>query len=69
MNQVTVPGCYYKAILDTTVDMKMIALILPNKKSSKPLDTFVISSDSPETLTFIDFFPGHPDMKILIYKL
>jgi len=61
VDQVTVPGYYYKAILDITGDMKMIALVLPNAKSSDPLEDFVISVDSLETLTGIDFFPGLPD--------
>lgn len=68
MNEVTVPGYFNKAILDITGEMKMIALILPNEKSSKPLDTFVISVDSLETLTGIDFFPGLPDMLEYVFE-
>ena len=39
----------------------MIAFILPNENSTKPLQTFVVSVDSLENLTGIDFFPGLPD--------
>jgi endonuclease G len=60
-NQVTIPGYYYKAILDITDERKMIALVLPNASSSADLSSFVISIDSLESLTGIDFFPGLPD--------
>jgi endonuclease G, mitochondrial len=60
-NRVTVPGYYYKAILDMTGDKKMIALVLPNAKSSSPIESYIISVDSLEILTGIDFFPGLPD--------
>jgi endonuclease G, mitochondrial len=60
-NQVTIPGYYYKAILDITDEKKMIALVLPNASSSEPLENFVITVDSLESLTEIDFFPGLPD--------
>lgn len=60
-DNVTVPGYYYKAILDITSDKKMIALVLPNASSSADLSSFVISVDSLEALTGIDFFPGLPD--------
>jgi endonuclease G len=61
VNQVTVPGYYYKAILDITGEKKMIGLVLPNAKSSANLESFVITIDSLESLTKIDFFPGLPD--------
>ena len=60
-DQVTVPGYYFKTIFDITGDMKMIALVLPNIKSSEPLESFVISVDSLESLTKIDFFPELAD--------
>lgn len=60
-NRVTVPGYYYKAVLDVTSEIKMIALVLPNAKSTAPLESYVISVDSLEALTGIDFFPGLPD--------
>lgn len=39
----------------------MIAFLLPNENSTKPLQQFVVSVDSLETLTGIDFFPELPD--------
>ncbi|HNW49963.1 MAG TPA: DNA/RNA non-specific endonuclease [Prolixibacteraceae bacterium] len=60
-DSVTVPGYFYKAIYDPTGDKKMIAFVLPNEKRSDDLSAFVISVDSLELLTGIDFFPGLPD--------
>ena len=60
-NKVTVPAYYYKVIYDPTGEKKMIALILPNQKSSAPLQSFVVSVDSVEHLTGIDFFPELDD--------
>ncbi|MBA4409713.1 MAG: DNA/RNA endonuclease [Odoribacter sp.] len=58
-NKVTVPGHYYKVLFDG--NDKMIGLILPNAKSSSPLESFVVSVDSIENLTGIDFFPELDD--------
>lgn len=61
-NEVTVPGYYYKALLKGYPDsIQMIAFVLPNRSSSNPLSSFVVSVDSLEILTQIDFFPGLPD--------
>jgi endonuclease G len=57
-NGVTVPKYYYKVIYDPIGQGKMIAFLLPNENSTKPLQEFVISVDSLEILTSIDFFPG-----------
>jgi len=35
----------------------MIAFLVPNMKSDKPLYAFVVSVDSIEKMTGIDFFP------------
>ena len=35
----------------------MIAFLVPNEKSDKPLYSFVVSVDSIEKITGIDFFP------------
>ena len=55
-NRVAVPKYYYKVIYDPSGDKKMIALVLPNEKSIKPLQSYVVSVDSVEELTGIDFF-------------
>jgi endonuclease G, mitochondrial len=60
-NKVTIPGYYYKVILDMTGKMKMIGLVLKNTADSKPMESFVVSVDSVEALTGIDFFAGLPD--------
>jgi len=60
-NEVTVPGYYYKVIYDPTERKKMIAMILPHESSSANLESFVVSVDSVEIRTGIDFFPGLPD--------
>lgn len=59
-DSVTIPGYYYKAIIDGS-KRKTIAFVLPNAKSSNELSSFVITVDSLETLTGIDFFAGLPD--------
>jgi endonuclease G, mitochondrial len=56
-NGITVPAYFYKVIYHPGAEAKMIALILPNAKSDKALMDFVVSVDSVESLTGIDFFP------------
>jgi endonuclease G, mitochondrial len=51
---------YNKVIYDPKWQGKMIAFIM-NAKSTKPLQEFVVSVDSLETLTAIDFFPALQD--------
>jgi endonuclease G len=60
-NKVTIPGYYYKVILDLTGKMKMIALVLENTADNKPLESYVVSVDSVEALTGIDFFASLPN--------
>ncbi|WP_068472054.1 DNA/RNA non-specific endonuclease [Saccharicrinis aurantiacus] len=54
-NKVTVPSHYYKVIYQPSTQ-KMIGFVLPNQKSDKELTQFIISVDSIETLTGINFF-------------
>ena len=58
---VTVPKYYYKVIYAPNGNGKMIALVLPNEKGIKQLPEYVVSVDSVENLTGIDFFPTLPD--------
>lgn len=61
-NKVAVPKYFYKVILDLKEpEVKAIAFILPNEKSSLPLQNFVVTIDSVEKLTGLDFFPALPD--------
>ena len=60
--KITVPGYFYKIILDNTEpEIKVIAFILPNKKGEKQLSEYVVAVDSIENLTKIDFFPALAD--------
>lgn len=60
--KVVVPDFFYKIILDeSNGKYKMIAFLIPNVKSNKPLYDFVVSVDSIEKMTGIDFFPKLED--------
>ena len=59
-NKVRVPGFYYKVIYDETPPEKMIAFILPNKGSNKPVESFVVTVDDVEEATGLDFFSALP---------
>jgi endonuclease G, mitochondrial len=62
INQVTVPGYYYKAILDyKDSKAKAIAFLIPNQKGLKQLNEYAISIDSLESISNIDFFPNLED--------
>ncbi len=55
---VVVPKYFYKVLLDDSIgSYKMIAFLIPNEKSERPLYDFVVSVDSLEKMTGIDFFP------------
>lgn len=59
-NKVTVPKYYYKVIFDPA-EPKMIGFILPNEKGTLPLKEYVVTVDSVEMLTGINFFYTLPD--------
>lgn len=55
--RVSVPNQFYKVLIDNnTGRTKMIAFLMPHKDSNKPLYEFVVSVDTIEKLTGIDFF-------------
>jgi len=61
-NEVAIPKMYYKVILDYKgPDIKAIGFILPNEKSKVPLYAFVVTVDTVEYITGIDFFCLLPD--------
>lgn len=61
-NEVSIPEYYYKIVLDIRKpEIKMIGFLIKNEKSSANLQTFVVTIDSIESLTGLDFFPGMPD--------
>ncbi|MDN3671630.1 DNA/RNA non-specific endonuclease [Flavobacterium branchiarum] len=60
--KVLVPNYFYKVLLDeSNGKYKMIAFLVPNEKSERPLYEFVVSVDAIEKLTGIDFFPQLDD--------
>lgn len=59
--EVTVPGYFFKIIYDITDNPRMIAFVLPNEKSSRPLTDFVVPVDKAEELTGFNFFSQLPD--------
>jgi endonuclease G, mitochondrial len=59
---ISVPMEFYKIILvNTETTKKMIAFILPHKKSAAALATFTVPVDSVEKRTGINFFPDLPN--------
>lgn len=62
VNQVSVPQYFYKVVLDYTLPgIKAIAFLMENESSNLPLHHFVVTIDSLESLTGIDFFPSLED--------
>ena len=60
--KVAVPNYFYKIIAaKINGEFKVIAFLLPHKKSEKPLYSFVTSVDEIEAMTAIDFFPKLED--------
>ncbi|MDP1621574.1 MAG: DNA/RNA non-specific endonuclease [Bacteroidales bacterium] len=60
-HRITVPAFFYKVILDYTEPViKGIGFIMPNKGSDEPLQHFVVTIDSVESVTGIDFFYQMP---------
>ena len=57
---VAVPKYFYKVLLSKDRD-RMIGFLVPHKDSNKPLYEFVVSVDSIEKMTGIDFFPELDD--------
>ncbi len=61
-NKVSVPEYYYKIILDIEKpEVKAIAFLMKNEKSSADLSTFTVTIDELEKITKLDFFPSMPD--------
>ncbi|GAA4446449.1 hypothetical protein GCM10023091_39540 [Ravibacter arvi] len=62
VNRVAVPEKFYKVILFAEPPhVKGIAFLLDNQPASMPLSKAVVSIDSVETITGLDFFPMLPD--------
>ncbi len=66
---IPVPQYYYKVVLDYhEPELKAIGLLLENKSSSLPLTEFIVSIDSIELLTGIDFYSNLPDSLEIILE-
>jgi endonuclease G len=62
-NRVSVPNYFYKIILDVRQpEIKMISFLMPNMKISRELRYWVVTADSVEQLSGLDFFPQLPDV-------
>ena len=60
--KVAVPDYFYKIVLDENQgNYRLIAFLIPNSASNKPLYDFVVSVDQIEKVTGVDFFPQLPD--------
>ncbi|WP_053991699.1 DNA/RNA non-specific endonuclease [Mangrovimonas sp. TPBH4] len=60
--QVSVPEYFYKIVFNiSSQEPKLIAFLIPAQESSAPLNNFVVSVDSLEEMTGIDFFPELED--------
>lgn len=58
-NRIPVPKYFYKVMMDVN-HTKMLAFILPNEYSNTELSEYVVTVDSLESLTGIDFYPALP---------
>lgn len=59
--EIPVPYAFYKAVLDMTPPMKMIAFIVPNQTSRRRIYSFAVTVDHLEKMTGFDFFSELPD--------
>jgi endonuclease G len=62
MNQLRIPDLHYKIIADVTSENpKGMAFLMPNKKCELPPFEYVVTIDSIEQLTGLNFFPNLSD--------
>jgi len=59
VNQLKIPDLHYKIIVDLeSVQPKGMAFLMPNKKCEKPIYEYIVSIDSVEAITGLNFFPN-----------
>ena len=58
---ISIPDAFYKVALDMTPPMKMIAFLVPNRASKKPIRSFVVTVDEVEAITGMNFFSNLDD--------
>ncbi|MBR9920813.1 MAG: DNA/RNA non-specific endonuclease [Bacteroidetes bacterium] len=61
-NNVAVPTAYFKVLLDVDEpELKGIAFLMPNEESDRPLQDYMLSIDSLENITGLNFYDGFLD--------
>lgn len=58
--RIPIPSAFYKIIYDATPPEKMIAFLVPNRRSNAPIHTFATTVDVIEAQTGLDFFTNLP---------
>jgi endonuclease G len=58
---IRIPDAFYKVALDLSPPMKMIAFIVPNRASKRPIRSFVVTVDEVEAVTGMNFFDNLED--------
>lgn len=62
VDKLKIPEYHYKIIVDASTETpRGMAFLMPNKKCDERLSAYVVSIDSIEKLTGIDFFPSMDD--------
>ncbi|MAJ05390.1 MAG: DNA/RNA endonuclease [Crocinitomicaceae bacterium] len=60
-NKVTIPQWFYKVAIDPNNYNRNIAILIENKSSSESISNFIISIDSLESFSGLDFFHNLPN--------
>ena len=55
-NKVAVPKYFYKVVYCPNTNLSAVAFVMPNRKCEKNIQDYIVSVDSVEILTHIDFF-------------
>lgn len=61
-NRISIPSHFYKVLLDfTPPKLQGVGFIIPNRATELSLRRFMVSIDSVEAFTGMNFFPGVPE--------
>lgn len=64
---IPIPTYFYKVLYDLTPPRKMIAFLIPNKKTTRQLESFIVSVDEVERLTGLNFFSAlSPEEELML---
>ena len=59
VNQIKIPALHYKIVVDLESEKpKGLAFLMPNKKCERPIFDYIVSIDSVESITGLNFFPN-----------